>query len=146
MSAAPNELLLLDTSVLIHLARNDDVAYRVDTAFQIRRRIDPPLISIVTVGECISCARQFGWGEQRIDILDALLRELVIVNIDSHTVLHRYGELHAWTRSIGRTLGQNDLWIAATAAATGARLITTDLDFAPLADDRIRCTVIAQTH
>ncbi len=75
-------------------------------------------------------------------MLESLFRELIVVNIDSRPVLELYAEIHAWTRSIGRTLGHNDLWIAATAAATGAHLITTDGDFDPLHPAYIRRTLI----
>jgi Predicted nucleic acid-binding protein, contains PIN domain len=139
-----SELLLLDTNIVIHLIRDNEVGKRVDAAFQIRHRADRPLISIVTVGECLSLARQFGWGAAKVRTMEALLRELVIVNIDSRPVLERFGEFHSWTKSIGRTLGHNDLWIAATAAATGAHLITTDSDFDPLDPNHIRRTIIPE--
>lgn len=140
-----HELLILDTSIVIHLIRNNDIAKRVDAQFQIRQRTDRPLISVVTIGECLSIVRQFGWGSAKSQALKSLLREFVVVSVDSRPVLERYGEFHAWTRSIGRTLGHNDLWIAATAAATGAHLITTDTDFDPLYPDHIRRTVIAES-
>jgi tRNA(fMet)-specific endonuclease VapC len=141
---ARTDLLLLDTNIIIHLIRDDDVARRVDAAFQIRHRADSPLISIVTVGECLSFAQRRKWGSAKVETLEALLRELVVVSIDSKNVLDRYAEFHSWTRSIGRTLGDNDLWIAATASAAAAHLITTDGDFDPLHPDRIRRTLIAE--
>jgi predicted nucleic acid-binding protein len=121
--------LLLDTSILVHLLRDNETGRRIDEQFQIRRRTDRPLISIVTVGECLSLARQFGWGASRVAALEALLSELVVVPIDSRPILERFGEFHAWTRSIGRSLSNNDLWIAATVAAAGAHLVTSDRDF-----------------
>jgi tRNA(fMet)-specific endonuclease VapC len=139
------DLLLLDTNIIIHLIRNDDVAKRVDAAFQIRHRSDRPLISIVTVGECLSFAQQRKWGRGKVESLEALLRELVVVSIDSKDVLDRYAEFHSWTRSIGRTLGDNDLWIAATASAADAHLITPDADFDALHPGRIRRTLIPET-
>ena len=142
--SARNDLLLLDTNIVIHLIRDNEVGKRVDASFQIRHRADRPLISIVTIGECLSIVRQWKWGTAKIEALEALLRELVVVNIDSRPVLERFGEFHFWTKSIGRTLGHNDLWIAATAAATGAHLITTDGDFDPLYPQHIRRTVIPE--
>lgn len=136
--------LLLDTSIVIHLVRDNQIGRRVDAIFKIRRRADRPLISIVTVGECLSLVRQFGWGPTKAEALEALLRELVIVPIDSRPVLERYGQFHSWTKSIGRTLGHNDLWIAATAAAAGAHLVTTDRDFDPLYPAHIGRTVIPE--
>ncbi|HYI11627.1 MAG TPA: type II toxin-antitoxin system VapC family toxin [Thermoanaerobaculia bacterium] len=139
------ELLLLDTNIVIHLIRDNEVAKRVDASFHLRHRTDRPLISIVTVGECLSLVRQFGWGATKVEALEALLRELVIVPLDSRPILERFGEFHSWTKSIGRTLGHNDLWIAATASATGAHLITTDADFDPLHPTHIRRTIIAES-
>ncbi len=139
-----SELLLLDTNIVIHLLRDNETGRRVDSSFQIRHRPDRPLISIVTVGECLSLARQFKWGTPKVEGLEALLRELVVVPIDSRPVLDRFGEFHAWTKSMGRTLSHNDLWIAATAAATGAHLVTTDADFDPLHPAYIRRTVIPE--
>jgi tRNA(fMet)-specific endonuclease VapC len=140
-----SELLLLDTNIVIHLIRDNEVGRRVDATFQIRQRPDRPLISIVTVGECLSLARQFKWGPQKVTALETLLRELVVVPIDSRPVLDRFAEFHSWTKSIGRTIGHNDLWIAATAAATGAHLVTTDADFDPLYPERIRRTMISES-
>ena len=138
------ELLLLDTNIVIHLIRDNEVGQRVDSLFQIRHRRDRPLISVVTIGECLSIARQFKWGAARIENLEALLRELVVVSIDSRAVLERYGEFHHLTRSSGRALGHNDLWIAATAAATGAHLVTTDADFDALSPLHISRTKVAE--
>jgi tRNA(fMet)-specific endonuclease VapC len=47
-------------------------------------------------------------------------------------VLDRYAQIDAHLKKSGRTLGKNDVWIAATAAATGALLLTNDKDFDPL--------------
>ena len=139
-----SELLLLDTNIVIHLIRDNEVATRLDAAFHLRHRTDRPLLSVVTVGECLSVVRQFRWGTAKVEALEALLRELVIVPIDSRPVLERFGEFHSWTKSVGRTLSHNDLWIAATAAATGAHLITTDNDFDILHPMYIRRTVIPE--
>jgi predicted nucleic acid-binding protein len=64
------------------------------------------------------------------------------VDLNKDAILNHYAALDTWTH--GRTLGdtkrpdppkpamsmkQNDLWIAATAVATGATLVTTDKDF-----------------
>ena len=93
-----SELLLLDTNIVVHLIRDNEIGRRVDATFQVRHRPDRPLISIVTVGECLSLVRQFRWGSAKVEALEALLRELVIVPIDSRPVLERFGELHAWMK------------------------------------------------
>lgn len=138
------DLLILDTNIVIHLIRDNEVAKRIDAKFQIRHRPDRPLISVVTIGECLSLVRQFGWGATKSQALESLLREFVVVPIDTRPILERFGEFHAFTKSKGKTLGHNDLWIASTAAATGAHLVTTDNDFDVLHPDHIRRTVIPE--
>jgi tRNA(fMet)-specific endonuclease VapC len=51
------------------------------------------------------------------------------VNIDREPVIRSYATIDAHTRKQGRVMGKNDLWIAASARATGARVLTTDGDF-----------------
>ena len=136
------ELLLLDTNIVLHLIRGNEVGRRVDELFQIRHQTERPLISVVSVGEALALARKWGWGEKKRADLEHLMRELVVVDIGSREVLERFAEFHAFTRSQGWVIGDNDLWIAATAAATSSHLITTDADFDVLYPDRIRRTYI----
>jgi len=90
-------------------------------------------VSVVTLGEAQAFARQRGWGEARIVRLRELLRELVPVNLSSQAVLERYAEISEFLKRNGRTLSDNDVWIAACASAAGATPLTTDRDFDPLA-------------
>lgn len=124
--------LLLDTNVVILLVRGGAVGNAIDARFQLRARPDRPLISIVTAGEALAFARQLGWGAERVTRLRELVRELVAVNIDTQPVIDRYAEISAFLRQSGRTVGDNDVWIAACASAAGATLLTTDKDFDPL--------------
>ena len=54
-------------------------------------------------------------------------------SIDDYEILRMYAVIDAYSESIGQSMGKNDLWIAATAAVTGATLLTTDRDFDKLA-------------
>jgi tRNA(fMet)-specific endonuclease VapC len=51
------------------------------------------------------------------------------LTIHEPDVIRAYAAIDAYCEEIGQPLGKNDLWIAATAAVTGARLLTTDRDF-----------------
>jgi predicted nucleic acid-binding protein len=53
-------LLLLDTSVLLHLLRGTAVGRSMDEAYALSTREERPLISIVTVGEVMAIARRTG--------------------------------------------------------------------------------------
>lgn len=132
------DLVLLDTSVVLHVVRGNEYAERIDKAYDLRGRAEKPLISVVTVGECHSFAFRRGWGDAKREKLDELLRELVIVDIHNATVLRHYAEIDAFLKKNGRALSDNDTWIAATARAANAILLTTDKDFDPLDPQFIR--------
>lgn len=125
-------LLLLDTSVILHLLRGKATGLAIDTAYGLRTRAERPLVSVVSVGEILSFATQRGWGAGKVDQLKKLVEELVVVDVRSQSVLQRYAAIDSYLVKNGRRVGDNDTWIAATAAATGAILLTTDKDFDPL--------------
>jgi tRNA(fMet)-specific endonuclease VapC len=85
---------------------------------------------VVVVGELLAFARRNGWGAAKLAVLENLVANLVVVDINLRPVLESYAVLHAHLLHAGTPMGQqNDLWIAATAAATGAMVLTTDTDF-----------------
>jgi len=90
------------------------------------------LISIVTVGEIWALADQFGFGEGKREFLKKVLATLVVLDINHESVLDSYVEVDRACRKAkggARILSKNDLWIAATAKAASAVLVTTDKDF-----------------
>jgi tRNA(fMet)-specific endonuclease VapC len=125
-------LLLLDTSVILHLLRGKATGLAIDAAYGLRNRPERPLVSVVSVGELLSFAAQRGWGTGKVDQLKKLVEELVVIDVRSQTVLQHYAAIDSFLVKTGRKVGDNDTWIAATSAATGAILLTTDKDFDPL--------------
>lgn len=113
-------LVLLDTAILVHVLRDDGLGRRVGVEHSLQTRPDKPLISIVTVGEALAFARKRSWGERRVEKLRELLRQLVVVDINSAEVLEMYAAIDAFCEARGRKPGKNDLWIAATSAAAKA--------------------------
>lgn len=57
---------------------------------------------------------------------------LVVAPIERDPILQAYVDLDVLAKSDGKSIGKNDLWIAATAKVLEAFLITTDKDFEPL--------------
>lgn len=138
-----SELFLVDTNVVVHYVRASWLADEVESQFHLRHRAERPLLCVVSIGELFALTRKLSWGQRKRDELVQLLRELVVVDINSGPVLEAYGELSHWTENQGLKMGQqNDIWIAAVAKATGARLITTDKDFDSLHPHHIRRTYI----
>lgn len=122
-------LVLFDTSILVNVLRQSAVGKRAyEDAEQISGQ-ERPLISVVTVGEMHSLAKQLSWGQKKIDALDELLRNLVVVDINNAPIISRYADVDVWSMNRGRKMGKNDLWIGATASVTGATLMTLDGDF-----------------
>lgn len=120
---------LLDTNVLVALVRAGALGQHIDETHKPRRARFRPLISVVSVGEIYSLARQFGWGPKKIAEFTKLLDNLVVEDINAPEILAAYGEIDHASRASGRPMGKNDVWIAATARVTGATLLTTDRDF-----------------
>jgi predicted nucleic acid-binding protein len=61
------------------------------------------------------------------------------IPIDALHVMEAYAVIDSYSKSIGISMGKNDVWIAAVAHTTGFDLITTDLDF-----DHLHPTVLTR--
>jgi predicted nucleic acid-binding protein len=123
---------LLDTSILLQLVRDKDLGKRISAQFGLSDAVHRPLISVVTVGEIWALADQFSWGATKREFLTKVLSTLVILDINDQSVIDAYVEVDRACRKASggaRSLSKNDLWIAATAKAAGAVLLTTDKDF-----------------
>jgi tRNA(fMet)-specific endonuclease VapC len=128
--------LLLDTNILIHLAK--DPGHRLLT-----KVINPDnqkmFVSISSIGELKSIALQNNWGAVKSQVINTILDEVIIVEINED-LADTYAEIDAFSQhrnpsytnypfNTPRNMGKNDLWIAATAALLGLKLVTTDADF-----------------
>ena len=100
MTLGPNDLLSLDTNVLVHWIRQNDTGIQLRDTYRLHERTDRPIYSSIVEGEIRALARIWEWGSAKLDSLDEILAELVRV----------------------------DIWIAATTKAAGAVLLTSDDD------------------
>ena len=130
---APVTGYLLDTNILVHLIRGNALGKAIEVNFALTGSLSRCLISVVTVGEMYSLARQWSWGQKKLDQLQALLNQLVWIDINHPDILDSYGELDDVSNRAGRSMGKNDLWIAATAKVSGTVLLMLDGDFDHLA-------------
>lgn len=127
---SPGTPVVLDTSIVIHLARGGVAAERLESRFEFHSRSLTPLISAVTVGELFAFAQRNEWGGRKRESLEQLISNLVVLDIRRPGVLRSYAALDTHLKRSGTPMGQqNDVWIAATAAASGAVLVTADRDF-----------------
>ncbi len=80
-------------------------------------------ISFVTLGELYFWGHKRRWGRKRWDELASRLRSVIVVPYD-HAVCEIYAELKAELSASGRTVDNNDLWIAACAVRHSITLVT----------------------
>ena len=129
---------LLDTNILLIYLRNQQTKDYIDRSYQPFDLPNIPLISVVTKGEIKSIGLKNRWGTTRLRSLDVFLDQLVVVDINAEDIISRYATIDAFSQdkladnplgSTARNMGKNDLWIAATASVTNAKLMTTDGDF-----------------
>lgn len=130
-------IYILDTNILLHYIRQDNIGKHISRFYAPHWKEQPPILSVVSIGEIKSIAKQNAWGSPKNSILEQLLRQLLHADI-TMDIIERYAEIDAYSQNklLGqpleltpRNMGKNDLWIAATASVLGAKLLTTDSDF-----------------
>lgn len=129
MSLAANDIVLLDSNVLIPWARQDHLGQLLLATYALDQRMDRPLIPSTVEGEVLGLAKHRGWGKEKMERLDTIFSELVRVEAGLPEVIAAYAEIYDLDRSGGHNTGHNDMWIAAATKAVGGVLMTCDADF-----------------
>lgn len=119
---------LPDTKIFIHYARRNLIAQFVEQTYALQNGNNVQIISSVIVGELCAFVRVRKWGEEKQQIAQTLVERCTIAPIETEEIYEAYAELNTYSVSVGRRMGDNDLWIAATARVTDAVLLTTDKD------------------
>jgi tRNA(fMet)-specific endonuclease VapC len=123
-----NELVLLDTNVILYLLRGKAAGRWLNETYELGARAERPLVSVVVVGEILAFAARQRYGDDKREALPKLLGELVVVDVKS-PIAREYARLQAMVQGAGTPIGENDIWIAATAAATASTVLTKDKHF-----------------
>jgi len=131
---------ILDTNILMAYLKADKLFNKVSEDNNLNDEDAFTMISSITKGELLSIAFQNKWGEKRVANLSKLLNEFVFIDIGGNDdlLLNAYAEIDAFSlkrhptkKLLGsaKPMGKNDMWIAATAFATNATLLTADGKF-----------------
>jgi predicted nucleic acid-binding protein len=90
-----------------------------------RQRIEGRQLCVcfVTVGELLFGAYKNKWNTEKLEHLKERLRSVVIVPFD-FAVCQTYAELKTKLQSSGRSVADNDLWIAACAVRHSIALVS----------------------
>jgi predicted nucleic acid-binding protein len=119
---------LLDTSIVSDLMGSHP---KVQDRLQALSSTDGVAISTVVRGELLYGIRRLPDGQRRDRLFQQVAPYLSEVRAEPITmeVADRYADLKITRERAGLSLDENDLWIAATALAAGATLVTRDSDF-----------------
>lgn len=135
-------LFLLDTNMLLGFSRQAPWAVRAHAEFGLGKPETTTFTSIICRGEMLALAEKNGWGAKRRSRMEAILDRFPTLDISRRPIVDAYARIDAWThgRSVPSPVDalppkpavpmkQNDIWIAATAHASKATLLSTDRDF-----------------
>lgn len=129
---------LLDTNILLLYLREDSTSIELEAQYRILEAENLALISVISKGELRALALKNQWGHRRMAKLEGFLDQFFIIDINAEDIIDRYAEIDAFSQGkltslqsnfTSRNMGKNDMWIAATASISEARLVTTDKDF-----------------
>jgi predicted nucleic acid-binding protein len=133
---------ILDTNILLHLVRGNKKGEEIKNYLNQQPEIQI-FISIVSIAETESLVIQLSWGNEKILKLRELVNKMIVIDITKgdNNLINNYALIDAFSQgklpapngqllqTSSRNMGKNDLWIAATAYALDAVLLTTDNDF-----------------
>jgi len=129
---------LLDTNIILTYIRDTPISRKMEASLNLLSGEHNLIVSVVTVGEIKSIAKQQNWGDKKVEKMLRLLDEFLITAINIDNIIERYADIDAFSQGrlsgvksefTARNMGKNDLWIAATASIYDLELITTDNDF-----------------
>jgi len=124
---------LLDTGIVLLATRAGSASKVIDAQFDLSASNFRPAMCEVSVGELLAFANANHWGEKRKAALMERLKGSLILPISHPGVHQRWADMQSTLQAAGVTVGQNDLWIAATASVTGLTVLSADKDFKRLA-------------
>mgnify|MGYP006432889587 CR=1 FL=1 len=130
----------IDTNILLHILRESYLVPTIRETFDNLGVEDTIILSIVSIGEIESIAYQRSYGKRKRSRLKDLLKEFLVIPIESLDLVNRYAEIDAYSQGklkdkplpnglSSRNMGKNDLWISATASVTNSVLVSTDRDY-----------------
>lgn len=119
---------LLDTNALVHLARQKSVGQHLKSELSMLDDT-PIIISSISLGEVQFFGLSQNWHEETIKFLMAKISRSIVINPDGYGVAKAYAEIQYQTKVVAKPAhvgGENDVWVAACAMATGTCLVSSD--------------------
>ena len=138
---------LLDTNLLLGTLSKKSWALDAYDEFQLNESDVYRYTSIICYGEILALATRNQWQNKKLANLRELLDDISVLHVDHVKIAKAYSAIRSWSErqtfdspggisppNPGRSMQQNDLWIAATAHVHKITLLSTDKDFEHLQD------------
>ncbi len=131
-------LYLLDTGILLGVLRGAPYAKAALDEHGLNTPEAECVASVVSHAELHTFPLRNGWGQDRVERLEDLLRKIPAVGVNKPSIIRGFAEIKVFSQGkhpslklsgSARSIGDNDLWIAATTHVLGAHLLTSDRDF-----------------
>lgn len=113
---------LVDTNILIFLCNTK--SKKLETKFK-KHRPEEFFVSSITVGELIYGVNKSQQKRKNLEAIIKILSSFEVIDFDSRDAWE-YGEIRADLESKGKSIGGNDIMIAAQAKQRGLIMITSN--------------------
>jgi len=113
------EVVLVDTDVFSFLMKRHTLAAQYEKHTKGKKLA----LSFVTVGELLTWSKHRNWGLAKIAEMERSIALTGVIPYDM-ALCQTYAELNAKLLKAGRPIGDNDLWIAATAIRHSIPLVS----------------------
>lgn len=133
------EVILCDTSLVGFLAKRRKHPEQFEHwSAELVARLEKAIlaVSVITLAEAEVGYRKSGWSPRKIEQERLRLQSLLLIPLDV-AILTEWARLKHKSVDSGWNIGDNDLWIAATAAARSLPLATCDRDHGRIEDERV---------
>lgn len=114
---------LLDTNICIYIAKHNPPEVRQHFIKQQKEHL---AMSVVTLGELRHGAEKSQAREKAVSVLTQLISSINVLELPVDAGV-QYGQIRAALEKKGQIIGNNDLWIAAHALASGLILVTNNV-------------------
>ena len=138
MSLNFDEPILVDTNILIYFLRTKEDGRRVDKIYRFSENLERIHLSAITLAEIGAIAKWRRWGAERIRNFQRFADQAYLIETLNPDTVQNYSEFYVESLKRGKGIGQNDLWLAATARAYDLTLLTADSDFQWIPSDLLK--------